>query len=87
MILFELTHCLILWCVYVYEHVIDCWLQVEIQVSKIYCVNKALPTLPINIEDAARSEAEIEAALQVHFLLQLYHLPPSCIEASRLILN
>ncbi|XP_039160900.1 aspartate--tRNA ligase 2, cytoplasmic-like [Eucalyptus grandis] len=38
--------------------------QVEIQVSKIYCVNKALPTLPINLEDAARSEAEIEKALQ-----------------------
>ncbi|KAK1379664.1 Aspartate--tRNA ligase [Heracleum sosnowskyi] len=38
--------------------------QVEIQVSKIYCVNKALPTLPINIEDAARSESEIEAGLQ-----------------------
>ncbi|KAK1379581.1 Aspartate--tRNA ligase [Heracleum sosnowskyi] len=39
--------------------------QVEIQVSKIYCVNKALPTLPINIEDAARSESEIEAGLKV----------------------
>lgn len=38
--------------------------QVEIQVSKIYCVGKALSTLPINLEDAARSEAEIEKALQ-----------------------
>ncbi|KAF5743416.1 putative aspartyl-tRNA synthetase [Tripterygium wilfordii] len=38
--------------------------QVEVQVRKLYCVNKALPTLPINIEDAARSEAEIERALQ-----------------------
>ncbi|XP_051119263.1 aspartate--tRNA ligase 2, cytoplasmic [Andrographis paniculata] len=38
--------------------------QVEIQVKKIYCVNKALPTLPINIEDAARSDVEIEQALQ-----------------------
>lgn len=40
-------------------------LQVEIQVRKFYCVNKAVPTLPIIIEDAARSEAEIEKALQV----------------------
>ncbi|XP_010526284.1 PREDICTED: aspartate--tRNA ligase 2, cytoplasmic [Tarenaya hassleriana] len=38
--------------------------QVEIQVSKLYCVNKALPTLPLNVEDAARSEVEIERALQ-----------------------
>ncbi|KAL6544220.1 Aspartate--tRNA ligase 2, cytoplasmic [Orobanche gracilis] len=38
--------------------------QVEIQVRKLYCVNKAIPTLPINIEDAARSEVEIEMALE-----------------------
>lgn len=38
--------------------------QVEIQVRKVYCISKAMPTLPINIEDAARSEAEIEKALQ-----------------------
>ncbi|GFZ00896.1 class II aminoacyl-tRNA and biotin synthetases superfamily protein [Actinidia rufa] len=38
--------------------------QVEIQVRKLYCINKALPSLPINIEDAARSEVEIEKALQ-----------------------
>ncbi|GAB4858740.1 Aspartate--tRNA ligase 2, cytoplasmic [Ancistrocladus abbreviatus] len=38
--------------------------QVEIQVHKIYCINRAVPTLPINIEDAARSDAEIEKALQ-----------------------
>ncbi|XP_028790509.1 aspartate--tRNA ligase 2, cytoplasmic-like [Neltuma alba] len=38
--------------------------QVEIQVRKLYCVNRAVPTLPINIEDAARSEIEIEKALQ-----------------------
>ncbi|KAG6608188.1 Aspartate--tRNA ligase 2, cytoplasmic, partial [Cucurbita argyrosperma subsp. sororia] len=37
--------------------------QVEIQVRKVYCISKAMPTLPINIEDAARSEAEIEKAL------------------------
>lgn len=40
--------------------------QVEIQVSKIYCFSKAAPNLPINIEDAARSELDIEKALQVH---------------------
>ncbi|QHO52398.1 Aspartate--tRNA ligase 2, cytoplasmic [Arachis hypogaea] len=39
-------------------------MQVEIQVRKLYCVSRALPTLPINLEDAARSEAEIEKALQ-----------------------
>ncbi|KAL5057446.1 hypothetical protein RYX36_029050 [Vicia faba] len=38
--------------------------QVEIQVSKLYCVSKAVPTLPINLEDAARSEVEIEKAIQ-----------------------
>ncbi|KAL2525355.1 Class II aminoacyl-tRNA and biotin synthetases superfamily protein [Abeliophyllum distichum] len=38
--------------------------QVEVQVRKLYCINKAIPTLPINIEDAARSEKEIEKALQ-----------------------
>ncbi|OUZ99461.1 Aspartyl/Asparaginyl-tRNA synthetase [Macleaya cordata] len=38
--------------------------QVEVQVRKIYCISKAVPNLPINIDDAARSEAEIEKALQ-----------------------
>ncbi|KAL6296507.1 hypothetical protein ACE6H2_004649 [Prunus campanulata] len=37
--------------------------QVEVQVRKVYCVSKAA-VLPINIEDAARSDAEIEKALQ-----------------------
>jgi len=41
--------------------------QVEIQVRKLYCVSRAVPTLPINLEDAARSEVEIEKALQVLF--------------------
>ncbi|XP_021751689.1 aspartate--tRNA ligase 2, cytoplasmic-like isoform X2 [Chenopodium quinoa] len=36
--------------------------QVEIQVRKIYCINRAVPILPISIEDAARSEKEIEKA-------------------------
>ncbi|KAI3970685.1 hypothetical protein MKX01_024332 [Papaver californicum] len=38
--------------------------QVELQVRKIYGISKALPTLPINIDDAARSEVDIEKALQ-----------------------
>nr|GLL30553.1 aspartate--tRNA ligase 2, cytoplasmic-like [Ipomoea trifida] len=38
--------------------------QVEVQIRKLYCVSKAAPTLPITIEDASRSEAEIEKALQ-----------------------
>ena len=44
---------------------VGCDLQVEIQVRKIYCINRAIPTLPINLEDAARSEAEFEKAEQV----------------------
>ncbi|KAL0903332.1 hypothetical protein M5K25_027703 [Dendrobium thyrsiflorum] len=36
--------------------------QVEIQVRKLYCINRAVPNLPINIEDAARSEEEIKEA-------------------------
>ncbi|KAF0935576.1 hypothetical protein E2562_034759 [Oryza meyeriana var. granulata] len=38
--------------------------QVEIQARKLYCINRAIPTLPINLEDAARSEAEFERAEQ-----------------------
>ncbi|KVI00319.1 hypothetical protein Ccrd_021432 [Cynara cardunculus var. scolymus] len=38
--------------------------QVEVQVRKIHCVNRAAPVLPINVEDAARSEVEIEKALE-----------------------
>ncbi|KAJ0502452.1 putative aspartate--tRNA ligase [Helianthus annuus] len=37
---------------------------VEIQVRKIHCVNRAATVLPINVEDAARSEVEIEKALE-----------------------
>ncbi|KAI3893326.1 hypothetical protein MKX03_002134 [Papaver bracteatum] len=38
--------------------------QVELHVRKIYAISKALPTLPLNIVDASRSEADIEKALQ-----------------------
>ncbi|KAK7276844.1 hypothetical protein RIF29_17990 [Crotalaria pallida] len=38
--------------------------EVEVQVRKLYCVSRAVPNLPINIEDAARSEVEIEKAIQ-----------------------
>ncbi|XP_073354810.1 aspartate--tRNA ligase 2, cytoplasmic-like [Aegilops tauschii subsp. strangulata] len=27
--------------------------QVKVQVRKVYCINRAIPTLPINLEDAA----------------------------------
>ncbi|KAJ4749303.1 hypothetical protein LUZ62_083708 [Rhynchospora pubera] len=36
--------------------------QVEIQVRKLYCVNRAVPNLPFNIEDASRSETEFKKA-------------------------
>ncbi|KAJ4768904.1 hypothetical protein LUZ62_079279 [Rhynchospora pubera] len=36
--------------------------QVEIQVRKLYCINRAVPNLPINIEDASRSEIEFKKA-------------------------
>ncbi|KAF5946638.1 hypothetical protein HYC85_016866 [Camellia sinensis] len=42
---------------------------VEIQLKKLYCISKAVPALPINIEDAARGEIEIEKALQLMALL------------------
>ncbi|KAL0891348.1 hypothetical protein Bca101_015331 [Brassica carinata] len=35
--------------------------QVEIQARKVYCVNSALQKLPLIVEDAARSEADIQA--------------------------
>lgn len=43
--------------------------QVEVQVRKLYCIRKAVPNLPINIEDAARSEKEIEEAKKAGELL------------------
>ncbi|CAM6122617.1 unnamed protein product [Calypogeia fissa] len=36
--------------------------QVEIQVRKVYCISKAMPVLPLNLEDAARSEVDFENA-------------------------
>lgn len=54
--------------------------QVEIQVRKVYCINRAIPTLPINLEDAARSEAEFEKAEQACSLSvkkSAYVLPPA----------
>ncbi|KAK8935682.1 hypothetical protein KSP39_PZI014024 [Platanthera zijinensis] len=36
--------------------------QVEVQVRKLYCISRAVPNLPINIEDAARSEEDIKEA-------------------------
>lgn len=48
-----------------------CLLQVEIQVRKIYCVNRAIPTLPINFEDAARSDTEFAKVEQVYLIANL----------------
>ncbi|KAJ4776396.1 hypothetical protein LUZ62_060653 [Rhynchospora pubera] len=36
--------------------------QVEIQVRKLYCISRAVPNLPFNIEDALRSETEFKKA-------------------------
>ena len=55
-----------------------CDLQVEIHVRKIYCINRAIPTLPINLEDAARSEAEFEKAEQVCDLLAFCFFKEAC---------
>ncbi|KAM0887852.1 hypothetical protein ACQ4PT_028731 [Festuca glaucescens] len=38
--------------------------KVEIQVRKVHCINRAIPTLPFNLQDAARSEAEFHMAEQ-----------------------
>ncbi|XP_068641796.1 aspartate--tRNA ligase 2, cytoplasmic [Aristolochia californica] len=43
--------------------------QVEVQIRKIYCISKAVPNLPINMEDASRSEKEIEDAKKEGVLL------------------
>ncbi|XP_071721253.1 aspartate--tRNA ligase 2, cytoplasmic-like [Rutidosis leptorrhynchoides] len=39
--------------------------QVDIEVRKIYCVGRSANVLPFSIEDASRSDAEIEKALEV----------------------
>ncbi|KAJ4895754.1 Class II aminoacyl-tRNA and biotin synthetases superfamily protein [Raphanus sativus] len=38
--------------------------EVEIEVRKVYCISRALARLPLRVEDAARSEAEIEKSLE-----------------------
>ncbi|XP_047322277.1 LOW QUALITY PROTEIN: aspartate--tRNA ligase 2, cytoplasmic-like [Impatiens glandulifera] len=38
--------------------------QVEIQARKVRCISLAMAPLPINIEDAARSDVEIEKAIE-----------------------
>lgn len=49
---------------YGYCKVFFCFPQVEIQVRKLHCLSRTMP-LPINLEDAARSEQEIEEGLEV----------------------
>ncbi|MCO5576725.1 hypothetical protein L7F22_030542 [Adiantum nelumboides] len=36
--------------------------QVELHGTKVYCVSKAIPVLPFNLEDAARSEKDFQKA-------------------------
>ncbi|KAL5207046.1 hypothetical protein ABZP36_031481 [Zizania latifolia] len=36
--------------------------QVEIQVKKLHCISRATPNLPISVDDAARSEADVARA-------------------------
>ncbi|XP_011621478.1 aspartate--tRNA ligase 1, cytoplasmic [Amborella trichopoda] len=38
--------------------------QVEVQGRKVFCISRAIPTLPFNLEDAARSETEFIKAEQ-----------------------
>jgi hypothetical protein len=40
-------------------------LQVEILVRKVFCISKALAILPLNLEDAARSDVDFENAEKV----------------------
>ncbi|KAB5552057.1 hypothetical protein DKX38_009368 [Salix brachista] len=51
--------------------------QVEIQVSKLYCVDKAMPTLPINIEDASRSRLHLHPP---YFVVEQFLLSEDFIE-------
>jgi hypothetical protein len=43
---------------------------VEIQVEKLHCISRAVPNLPISVEDAARSEEEVARAKAVSSWLQ-----------------
>ncbi|RZR92746.1 hypothetical protein BHM03_00021104 [Ensete ventricosum] len=47
------------------------------QVRKLYCINRSVPNLPINIEDAARSETEFERAELLDYKGQ-----PACLAQS-----
>jgi aspartyl-tRNA synthetase len=52
-------------------------LQVEIQVRKIYCVNRAILALLINFEDLTRSENEIEKGEHVYCFKLYVNCPHS----------
>lgn len=54
--------------------------QVEIQVKKMYCVNRAEPNLPFNFEDAAHIEESIprvKEVCKVHYMKNLCGPPPN----------
>lgn len=47
--------------------------QVEIQVRKMYCVNRAVANLQFNFEDATHSEEDMQRAKEVCNVLSLNH--------------
>lgn len=46
---------------------------VEIQIKRVYAVSRAAVFLPFSVEDAARSEAEVEASQVRYCAVQLLH--------------
>lgn len=54
----------------------------EVQIKKLYCVSRAAKT-PITIEDASRSEADIEKASKVTymFIIFQFHVVDACLPA------
>jgi hypothetical protein len=44
-------------------------LQVEVHVTKIYCISQAAVQLPINLEDCARSEVDFQKGEEVIYLM------------------
>lgn len=49
--------------------------NVEIQMKRVYAVSRATVFLPFTVEDAARSEAEVEAS-QVRYITSTPHRLP-----------
>jgi aspartyl-tRNA synthetase len=47
---------------------------VEIRVEKLHCVSRAVPALPIGVDDAARSEEDVARARAVSSCLLCYYM-------------